>query len=39
MSTFVGLTTADGYRRMLSTVESDPKVRVTYLNQNMIPLF
>ena len=27
MSTFVGLTTADGYKRMLSTIESDPKVR------------
>ncbi|KAH0833464.1 amidase signature domain-containing protein [Lanmaoa asiatica] len=30
MNAFVGLTTADGYRRMLSTIESDPKVRVNY---------
>ena len=29
MSAFVALTTADGYKRMLSTLESDPAVRVT----------
>ncbi|KAG8212908.1 amidase signature domain-containing protein [Butyriboletus roseoflavus] len=32
MTTFVGLTTADGYRRMLSTVESDPKEPSLFLS-------
>lgn len=27
MKTFIGLVTADGYQRMLSTLESDPKVQ------------
>lgn len=35
MGTFVGLATADGYRRMLSTVESDPKV-LSHLSQDVI---
>ncbi|KAF8556541.1 amidase signature enzyme [Imleria badia] len=32
MSTFVALTTADGYKRMLSTIESDPKESSLYLS-------